>query len=228
MRLDGKPNGSTVGSNSTEPFNTRKFWSNAQTGFFFDPQGGLGNLAFVTNGPNYRVRGVEPSIVARLTHGLTTQVAAAWNSSSQTNSPYLINNNPASPTYGRTITSIPNPYGPTGSPTAYSPPFNISARLRFEWEFNDYNAFVQAAAQQPSPILTASRYVPAFDMPEFTTYDASSGVAKGGWAVQFYGQNLTDVNSSLSTSSGQVILTKVPQRPRVLGIKSSYSFADKR
>lgn len=131
-------------------------------------------------------------------------------------------------TYGRTITSIPNPYGPTGSPTAYSPPFNINARLRYEWEFNDYNAFIQAAAQHQAHMLTATGYVPAFDMPEFTTYDASSGVAKGGWAVQFYGQNLTDVNSSLSTSSGQVILTKVPQRPRVLGIKISYSFADKR
>jgi hypothetical protein len=59
-------------------------------------------------------------------------------------------------------------------------------------------------------MLSATGYVPAFDMPEFTTYDASSGIAKGGWAVQLYGQNLTNVNSSLSTSSGQVIVTKVP------------------
>ena len=42
----------------------QEIWSNAQTGFF-DPQGGLGNLAFATNGPSYRVRGVEPSVIAR-------------------------------------------------------------------------------------------------------------------------------------------------------------------
>jgi iron complex outermembrane recepter protein len=48
---------------------------------FFDPQGGLSNLIFETNGPNYRVRGVETSLVARVTHGLTLTGAASWNSS---------------------------------------------------------------------------------------------------------------------------------------------------
>jgi outer membrane receptor protein involved in Fe transport len=43
--------------------------------------------------------------------------------------------------------------------------------------------------------------------------------------VQFYGQNLTNVNSSLSTNSGQFIITEVPQRPRVLGVSFSYKFS---
>jgi outer membrane receptor protein involved in Fe transport len=205
----------------------QEVWSNAQTGFF-DPQGGLGNLAFATNGPSYRVRGVEPSVIARVTHGLTLQVAAAWNSPSQTNSPYLVDNNPASINYGKNITSILNPYGALGSPTSYSPAFNISGHIRYEWNFGDYNAFTQVTAQHQTHMITATGYVPAYDMPGFATYGASAGVAKGAWAAEFYGQNLTNVNSSLSTSSGQFILTEVPQRPRVLGIKISYKFSDQK
>src|SRR5262249_40523141 len=54
----------------------QEIWSNAQTGFF-DPQGGLGNLAFATNGPSYRVRGFEPQINALVVHGLSAQFTAA-------------------------------------------------------------------------------------------------------------------------------------------------------
>ena len=204
----------------------QEIWGNAQTGFF-DPQGGLGNLAFATNGPSYRVRGVETSIIARVTHGLTFQTSAAWNSASQTNSPYLIDNFPGSVNFGKPITSIPNPYGPLGSPTSFSPPFNANARMRYEWGFNDYNAFVQVSGEHQAHMITATGYVPAFDMPAFTTYDAAAGVAKGPWAVQIFSQNLTNVNSSLSTNQSQFILAEVPQRPRVIGIKLAYRFPEK-
>jgi iron complex outermembrane receptor protein len=204
----------------------QEVWSNVQTGFF-DPQAGLGNLAFETNGPSYRVRGFEPSIVARVTQGLTFQAAASWNSASQTNSPSLVNDNPLSPTVGQTITSIQNPFGPLGSTTSFSPAFKVSARLRYNWTFNDYNAFCQVAGQHQDHMITGTGYVPVYDMPGFATYDASAGVAKGSWSAQIFGQNLTNVNASLFTNGGQLILTETPIRPRVLGIKVSYRFADK-
>ena len=201
----------------------QEIWSNVQTGFF-DPEGGLGNLAFSTNGPSYRVRGVEPSIIARVTHGLTVNVSAAWNSSSQTNSPYLIDNYPGSVNFGKPITSIPNPYGPLGSPTSFSPAMNLNARVRYEWSFNDYNAFVQVGGHHQDHMVTATGYVAAFDLPGYTTYDASLGVSRDDWTAEFYGQNLTNVNSSLSSSVGQFVLTEVPQRPRVLGVTIRYKF----
>jgi iron complex outermembrane receptor protein len=204
----------------------QEIWSNAQIGFF-DPQGGLGNLAFSTNGPSYRVRGFEPSIIARVTSGLTFQATAAWNSASQTNSPYLVDNNPASVNYGKPITSIPDPYGPLGSPTAYSPPLKVSARIRYDWSFYDYTAFVQVTGDHQAHMVTATGYVPAFDVPGFSTYGASAGVARGDWAAQAFAQNLTDVNSSVSTSGNQFVLAEVPLRPRVLGIKISYKFGGK-
>ena len=211
----------------------QEYWDNAQTGFF-DPQGGLGNLAFATNGPTYRVRGVESLILARVTQGLTVQVAASWNSTTQTNSPYLIANNPAllanpasAAEYGKPITSIPNPYGPIGSPTAYSPPFNINGRVRYEWSAGDYGLFVQAGAMHQGHMVTATGYVPAYEIQPYSSYDAAAGIARGPWSVLLYGQNITNVNTSLSTSSAQFVLTEVPPRPRVLGVRFSYSFTEK-
>jgi hypothetical protein len=99
--------------------------------------------------------------------------------------------------------------------------------VRYEWTFNDYNAFVQVGGSHQAHMITATGYVPAYDIPAYSSYDASVGVARDAWAVQVFGQNLTNVNSSLSTSSGQFILAEIPQRPRVLGIKFSYKFAGK-
>ncbi|MFL6600703.1 MAG: TonB-dependent receptor [Steroidobacteraceae bacterium] len=209
-------------------------WDNAQTGFF-DPQAGLGNLAFATNGPSYRVRGIELTTLWRMTQGLTVDVSASWNSTEQTNSPYLIANNPellgnplSAPSYGKPITSIANPYGPIGSPTAYSPPFKLTGRLRYDWVMGNYGLFVQGGVAHQGHMVTATGYVPAYDIPPMTTYDAAAGVAKGPWAVQLYAQNLTNVNSPTEINSFQFVLVQVPVRPRVLGIRFDYKFSQSR
>ena len=206
-------------------------WDNAQTGFF-DPQGGLGNLAFATNGPSYRVKGIELTLDARVTQGLTVQLTSAWNSTEQTNSPYLIANNPdllknplSAPSYGQPITSIPNPYGPVGSPTAYSPPFNFTGRVRYDWVMGDYGWYVMAGAQHQGHMVTATGYVVSYDIPAMTTYDAWAGVDKGPWGVQIYAQNFTNVNTPTEINSAQFVLAETPIRPRVLGIRFDYRFS---
>jgi iron complex outermembrane receptor protein len=206
-------------------------WDNAQTGFF-DPQGGLGNLAFATNGPSYRVKGIEVTSLWRMTNGLSVDVSASWNSTEQTNSPYLIANNPdlltnplSAPAYGKPITSIPNPYGPIGSPTAYSPPFKFTGRLRYDWVMGNYGLFVQAGATHQGHMVTATGYVPAYDIAPLTMYDAAAGIAKEPWSVQVYAQNLTNVNSPTEINSSQFVLAEVPPRPRVLGLRFDYYFS---
>jgi len=205
-------------------------WDNAQTGFF-DPQGGLGNLAFATNGPSYRVKGLELTSVWRV-QGLTVDVSASWNSTEQTNSPFLVANNPelltnplSAPAYGKPITSIPNPYGPLGSPTAYSPPFKLTGRLRYDWVMGDYGLYVQAGATHQGHMVTATGFVPAYDIAPLTIYDAGAGIAKDAWSVQLYAQNLTNVNSPLEINSSQFVLAEVPPRPRVLGLRFDWHFS---
>jgi outer membrane receptor protein involved in Fe transport len=209
----------------------RMDWTNAQTGFF-DPQGGLGNLAFATNGPSYRIKGIAPSLLGRLPGGLSFQVAAAWNRSEQTNSPFLVNNNcppnpNPSPNCGQNITSIKNPYGPLGSPTSYSPPFKISGRVRYDWNVNEYNWFAQVTGDHQAHMVTATGYVVGYDIPPYSTYGASFGVAKGDWTVQAYGQNITNNLAATSINSGQFVEARVPLRPRVMGLRVTYAFQEK-
>jgi iron complex outermembrane receptor protein len=71
----------------------RENWDDVQVAFF-DP-GVVGNIFFNTNGQNFLVKGLESSLVARPLTGLTLQGSASWNQSRQTNSPILLDNNPA-------------------------------------------------------------------------------------------------------------------------------------
>jgi len=207
----------------------REDWKNIQTEFY-DPQQ-LGNLGFATNGPNYRVKGVEVQLAAKVLTGLTVQAAGAWNSTEQTNSPYLIDDNPASVNFGKPITSITNPYGPVGSNLANSPPFEANARIRYDCMIGDYGAFVQFAAQhQAHSYSRAGNASPEtsslhlYDMPGFTLYDAALGVSKDVWTVTVYGQNLTNSNASTFTTASQWVEAQTIVRPRVLGLKFRYSF----
>ncbi len=198
-------------------------WKNTQIQFF-DPQGGLGNIQFGTNGPNYQVRGGELQIIARITEGLTVQGSSSYNNSKQTNSPFLINNNPLSPKFGQAITAVSNPYGAVGSPLANSPLLQWNLRVRDEIPFGDYKGFWQVGAQHIGDSVSATGNVIAYDQPGYTTYDAALGVAKDAWNVQFFGQNLTSVNASAGTNAGQFVQTETVIRPRIAGIKFGYRF----
>lgn len=217
-------------------------WNNVQISFF-DP-GVLGNVGFGTNGPSYRIRGLETSFIAVLAEGLTAQGAASWNSSVQTNSPYLIANNPAllaDPTskseFGKPILSVQNPYGPIGGPSANSPPMQFNFRVRYQWAFNSYNAFVQAGVTHTAHSFTQSSANPSlsagsnvsttllrFENPPITQYDASIGAAKDAWSAEFFAQNLTNVLKSTFTSTNQFVVAESITRPRVLGLKIGYRF----
>ena len=186
--------------------------------------------------------------MARVLTGLTLQGAASWNQSRQTNSPVLIDNNPASNNYGKQITqacsvagtncyAVPNPYGPIGGPSADAPPIQFSLRARYEWSINGYAPFVQfnathsghsytQAGSNPSIAqaggLTTSRL--RFENPAYSTYAASFGVSKDAWYVTVYGENLANSNASTFVSTDQFIVAQTPLRPRVIGATVGYKF----
>ncbi len=148
-------------------------WNNVQVPFF-DPSA-VGNIFYDTNGQDFRIRGLETSVEARVISGLTLRGAAAWNHSEQTNSPLLIDNNPADNipggNFGKPITQscivnstpppavsscspVPNPYGTVGSPSANSPPIQFSLHARYEWSLNGYTPFVQVGANHTGHSFT--------------------------------------------------------------------------
>ncbi len=220
-------------------------WDNVQVGFF-DP-GETGNLAFGTNGQNFRIRGLETSIIAVVAPGLTLTAASAWNQSVQTNSPSLIDENPKSVNYGKTITEscnatggdctpLNNLFGPIGGPSANSPPIEYNLRARYEVSFNSYNTFVQAGMTHQghsfteaggNPSLSAAGVnttVLRFENPPYSTFDAAFGVSKDNWTAQAYGQNLSNSNASTFTNTAQFVVAQTPLRPRILGVKFGYKF----
>jgi outer membrane receptor protein involved in Fe transport len=224
----------------------RENWDNVQVAFF-DP-GVVGNVFFNANGQNFLIKGIETSLVARVVTGLTLQAAASWNQSRQTNSPILLNNNPASPNFGQPITEacnsfgancapVTNPFGPVGSPSANAPPMQFSLRARYDWEVNGYSPFVQVSASHNGHSFTQAGSNPTFaqagavstgrlrfENPAYTTYDASIGVAKDAWNVTAYGENLANSNKSVFVSTDQFIVAQTPLRPRVLGVSFGYKF----
>lgn len=198
-------------------------WKNTIVSFF-DPQQGFGNLSFRTNGPDYRVRGLELQAIARVTAGLTLQGSASYNKSTQQNSPYLTNNNPASPNFGKPITSIPNVYGLPGSPLAESPLFQGNLRARYEFPVGDYNAFGQVGAQYSGGFFTGVGTVGNYYVPGYTTFDVAAGIAKDAWNVELFAQNVGNKLASTYTSTAQFITTETVLRPRIAGVKFGYKF----
>ncbi len=196
---------------------------------FFDPQGGFGNLTFVTNGPDYRVRGGELQIVVRPTEGLTVQGSWSYNKSSQSNSPALLANNPASPNFGKPIlgsNGVPllNVFNTTGSPLGESPLFQGNLRVRYEFPLAEYRAFAQVGGQYYGASFSTIGTVDNYEMGGWASFDGAVGVAKDAWNVQFFAQNIANRDASIYTNSAQFILTETPLRPRIAGIKFGYKF----
>ncbi len=233
----------------------RENWNNVQI-TFFNPDV-FGNLFFDTNGQNFRIDGVETSFVAQLWRGLTVQGMGAWNSSEQTNSPQVFDNNPASANFGKPITEscpsgstsctpVGNLFGPRGAPTSNSPPIRYTVTFRYDFPItasadfgylNDAVAHIQIGlmhqghsftqAGSSPPLVTGIPIVNSkmrFEDPAYTTCEASIGIAKGDWELTAYGQNLTNSNAAVFTSTYSYIVQQTPLRPRVLGLRFNYSF----
>jgi iron complex outermembrane receptor protein len=63
-----------------------------------------------------------------------------------------------------------------------------------------------------------------FEIPAYSTVEASAGVAKDAWTFTVYGENLANSNASTFISTDQFIVAQTPLRPRVIGGSFSYSF----
>ena len=195
---------------------------------------GLVNLGVILNGASYRVRGVETSGVARVTTHLTIEAGAAWNHSELVRQANLQwrDGTPIDFSELRDSKNNPvvNPSGALGSPLAGAPPFQGNFRARYEFTYNGYDAFAQIGAVHQSHSLTTTFALAqdlqgnstAYDLPAFTTYDAALGVAKDGWRVQLYAENLTDTHAQLYASFIQYKAITV-NRPRTIGLRFAYA-----
>ena len=221
-------------------------WENIQIQFF-NPNGGFGNTAFVTNGANFHVKGAELQLGLRPTAGLSFQAGATYNESRQVTSPCFISNNPGSSTFGQCITTYyrggapvvaQSPFGAIGSPLPYSPRFQGSLRGRYEWSGRGgLGWFAGGGVSYTGPMYNQPSTYPSGDgvlipgttllryrMPGYALVDAQLGVRRDNVTVTLFGENLTDSNASTFTSSVQFIKAEVPVRPLTYGVKVGVTF----
>lgn len=196
----------------------------------------LGNLDFDTNGGNYVLKGAELQLNARVAHGLSIAGAAAWNSSRLVSVPPLIGGNgqPIDLTpYGTPSNPSGSPFGAIGSPLAQSPPFEGNIRVRYDLTVNGYQAFCQIAGTHQDHSFSSTNSLQTdlqghsinYELPPFSTLDASVGVSKDAWSVQAYGQNLTDTLGQLTANYTEWYKAVTTTRPRTLGLRLTYKFA---
>jgi iron complex outermembrane recepter protein len=179
-----------------------------------------GNFGFTTNGPTYRVRGIEGNVMLRVTDQLTLNSSFAWNKSEQINLPSL---------QGATGVVDLFPTEGLGSPLSNAPPFQGNIRARYEMPVASYTWHAQVGAQHTdhsyADVVTQGvDGSPNYQLAPYTTYDASLGVAKDAWAAEFFGQNLSDTRAQLYISNAQFVQLTTANRPRVLGVRFSYKF----
>ena len=221
-------------------------WDNVQIGFF-NPAGGFGNTAFVTNGANFHVKGVEAQIVAVPVTGLSIQAGATYNDSTQVSQPCFISNVAASTTFGSCITSyykggvqipLTSPFGAKGSSLPYAPHFQGDLRGRYDWTgpmglgyfASGGVSYISTTYNQPStypsgdgvviPGTTLLRY----KQPGYAQIDAAVGIQHDALTVTLFGENLNNSHASTFTSSTQFIKSEVTLRPTTYGIKVGYKF----
>ena len=215
-------------------------WEDAQT-ILFAPQLGFPNLTANLNGPEYEVNGIEVNVVVAPIAGLTITAAGSYNEGELKNSPQFTNNIPGDPNFGQPITesclafdagtqtctnvvSVQDVYGETGTELANSPPLQFNIRARYEWVRGDYTPFVGAAVQYQDSSFSSAINNNRFEMPDWTTFDLSAGVAKDNWNAELYAVNVTNENASMFSTAAQFILAEVPMRPRTIGLRFGYSF----
>jgi hypothetical protein len=189
------------------------------------------------NGGDYRVRGVETSLVARVTSGLSVEAGGAWNHSELVKEATFLwgDGTPIdfSALQNFNKQTIPKPGGVLGSPLAGAPSFQGNIRARYEIAFDGYNAFAQIGAGHQSHSLATTDQVArdlqdhstAYDLSPFTTYDGALGVGKDAWLVQVYGENLTDTRAQLFANYSQFYKAITVNRPRTIGLRFTYKFS---
>ncbi len=204
----------------------REDWEHAQIGAFNSRV--LGGATI--NGANYRVQGLETSLQASPTAGLTLEVAAAFNHSE------LVKEAAFFWASGKPIDfsslGIQNPAGALGSSLAGAPAFQGNTHARYEWSFDFYRAFAQIGAVHQSHSLSTTDLLSrdpqgqpiAYYLPAFTTYDAAIGAGTPAWWVQLYGDNLSDTRAQLFANYSEGYKAVTVNRPRTIGLRMTYNF----
>ncbi len=208
-------------------------WDDVQAGIFA-PQAGFGNLTVSVNGPSYETKGIQMSVTALVSEGLTIDAAASYNKAELTNNPQFINNIPGSPGFGKPITeswvggpvSVVNVFGVAGDPAAMAPEIQANVRARYEWTTGSFDYYSQLGAVYMDERNSAANRLQSYRLDSYTDLSFAAGVAKDDWTVELVVANLTNRDTDEFYASSQFVETTNQARPRTISVQFGYRFGD--
>jgi outer membrane receptor protein involved in Fe transport len=213
-------------------------WEDVQAGIFA-PQAGFGNITVSVNGPSFESKGVQMSLSARVTDGLTIDAAASYNKAELTNSSQFINNIAGTPGFGTAITeawvgsaasgrpvSVVNVFGAAGDPSGLSPEIQANIRARYEWTRNEFEYYAQLGFVYNDEKQSSSSRLASLLIPALKEASLSAGVAKDNWTAELIVTNLNNNKESGFSSSAQFVETRNQARPRTIGVQIGYKFGE--
>jgi outer membrane receptor protein involved in Fe transport len=208
-------------------------WDDVQAGIFA-PQAGFGNLTVSVNGPSYETKGIQMSVTALVSEGLTIDASAAYNKAELTNNPQFINNIPGSPNFGKPITeswvggpvSVVNVFGVAGDPAAMAPEIQANVRARYEWTTGSFDYYSQLGVVYMDERNSAANRLQSFTLDSYTDLSLAAGVSKDNWTAELVVANLTNRDTDEFYASSQFVETTNQARPRTISVQFGYRFGD--
>jgi outer membrane receptor protein involved in Fe transport len=208
-------------------------WSHAQ---IIAAGSAFGGTGAVVNGGTYRVRGIETSVRLQIAGGFTVDASGAWNHGRLVKEGTFywadgtpINFNTLQDASGNRIANFG---GALGTPLAGAPAFQGNLRARYEVDLEGVRVSFQIGAVHQSHSLSsttgasvdAQGKAAVYDLAAFSTLEGALGVAKDGWSVQAYGENLTDTHAPLFANYYNFVKAVTVNRPRTVGLRLNYEF----
>lgn len=189
---------------------------------------GQNGLTEIKNANQARIDGLEMDLRWRATYNLTLTAAVGFYDAKLTAN-YCgftdVNGNP--------VTNCPAPEAAEGTRLPVTAEFKGSASARYEWDWGDWQPFMQLAwvheGKRTSDLRTDVNDIIG-NMPAYDLFDLSMGFGKDDWDLTLYVKNLTDERAQFNRFTvcsefvcGDQVYT-VNGTPRTIGLRFQRDF----
>ena len=189
---------------------------------------GANGLTEIKNAGAADIKGIETDFSWAVTRGLTVNGSGAYTDAALTE-----NYCGFTDASGNPVTDCPTPLAPDGTILPVTPKLKGNITVRYEFDYNGFDSFVQGAVVGQTGNWTDLRLVQREIIGRqagYATADFSAGFGRENWTLSAYVKNAFDKRASLnryaecneSICGGQPYI--VPNQPRLMGIKFGQKF----
>lgn len=180
-------------------------WSNMQTSRF-DPQN-VSILTFIENAADSKIQGIETDFEYIASDNLTIYGAFSFNKTELT------------ATRAQVIEM-----SPVGSELPVTPAVQGNVRVRYDWEYQNFDMDWQIALQHASKSYSSIVASEREEQAGYQLLNANFGISKDAWRVKFYIDNVTDERATLFINDQDDIKRISTNRPRTIGLSVNYTY----